>query len=91
MRLWENIELSVKGNMLEMARTNMNGKRAEIWRGLAHLDGEWGSRKGLLEAAVVERAERHKQERTQPQLSCPQHPNVNSTPVADFDQSDWSG
>ena len=65
MRLWEYIEKSVKGNMLEMARTNMNGKSLEIWRGRAHLDGEWGSRKGLLEAAVVGGAERHKQERTQ--------------------------
>ena len=27
MWLWENIEISVKGTMLEMARTNMSGKR----------------------------------------------------------------
>ena len=47
------------------ARAQIWMERKEIWRGRAHLDGEWGSRKGLLEAAVVEGAERHKQERTQ--------------------------
>ena len=51
MWLWENIEISVKGNMLEMARTNMNGKRNMArsrapGRGMGVTEGFVGGRGG---------------------------------------------
>ena len=41
--------MSLKGNMLEMARTNMNGKRVEICRGRAH-KYEWKEVRNMARA-----------------------------------------
>ena len=57
MRLWEYIEKSVKGNMLQMARTNMNEKRNMAaarapGRGMGVTEGFVGGRGGGTSGAA---------------------------------------